>query len=61
MVPVGHSVAREVGEAGFDFRRAHVSGMALVVKPDAARDPADVGLFRAVRVVFQAQAVAHLV
>ena len=52
---------RQVGERGFDFRRAHFVGMALAVEEDVARDPGDVGLFRAVGVVFQAQGVAHLV
>lgn len=51
----------QVGEKGFDFRRAHFFGMALVVERDVARDPADVGLLAAVGVVFQAQGVAHLV
>ena len=51
----------QVGEKGLDFRRTHVLGMAFVVQQDVARDPADVGLFGAVGVMFQAQGVAHLV
>jgi hypothetical protein len=54
---------RQMGERGFDFRRAHFVGMALAVEEEVAArrsDPLDVHLFRAAGVVFQAQGVAPL-
>jgi hypothetical protein len=42
------------------FRRARIVGIAPAVEEDVTRDPADVGLFRAVEPVFQAPGVANL-
>ena len=46
-----------------EFSPSHVFGMALAMK-DAEReafDPFDIGLFGAIRVVFYADCIAHLV
>ena len=51
----------QVGEEGFDFRDAHVARVLFMVEQDVAPDPADVGLFGADRVVFEADGVADLV
>jgi hypothetical protein len=51
----------QVGEKGFDFGEAHVSGVAFVVKEDVAFDPVHVGLFGADGIVLEAQNVADLI
>jgi hypothetical protein len=51
----------EVGEEGFDFGDAHVSGVPFVMEEDVAAYPLDVGLFGLVGVVFKSEGVADLV
>ncbi len=51
----------EVGEEGLDFWGAHFERVAFVVEEYEAAHPVEVGLFRAVGVVFGAQDVACLV
>jgi hypothetical protein len=51
----------QVGEEGLHFGSPHLGRVAFVVEQDAARDPADIGLFSAVGIVLQAQGIAHLV
>lgn len=51
----------EVGEEGFDLRRAHFAGVAFVVEEDEPFDPGDVGLFGADGIVFAADRISDLV
>jgi hypothetical protein len=57
---VGEKRADPSASSGQVLGRVHVLGVACVVKQDVARDPAYVGLFGALGIVFQAQGVADL-
>ena len=50
-----------MAEIGFDFSRAHFSGVFFAVEIDVAFDPADIGFFRSERVVLHAYDGADLV
>jgi len=51
----------QVGEKGFDLGSAHFGRVTHVVEVDVALDPADVGLLRAIGIVFEADGVTDLV
>jgi hypothetical protein len=51
----------EMGEKGFNFGTAHVSGMAFGVKENVAAHPINVTFFGAVGVVLQANGIADLI
>ncbi len=47
--------------AGFDFRRAHLLRVTLVMEEDEAPGPIDIGIFSANGVVLRLERLAHLV
>ncbi len=49
-----------MGEKCFDFRFAHLFGMAFVVKEDVSFAPVEVLFFGAVGIVFKSNGIAHL-
>lgn len=51
----------EVGNEGFDFGNAHVSGMAFVMKENEPLCPFYIGVFSAIGVVLGSKGVPHLV
>jgi len=55
------SIHGQMGEKGFDFRRAHVARMTLVVEENETFDPIDVGFFGADGVVLESDGVSYLV
>ena len=51
----------QVGEKGFDLGSAHLLWTAHAVEVDVAFDPADVGLLRAIGIVFEANGITDLI
>src|SRR6266536_5027389 len=51
----------QVGEEGFNFRRIHLAGMALVVKEDEALNPVGIGFFGTDGIVLDTQGLANLI
>jgi len=50
----------EVGEKRFDLGQTQLARMAQVVEANVARDPVDVALLGADRLVFAAEHIAHV-
>jgi hypothetical protein len=55
------SIHGQMGEKGFDFRRAHLARMTLAVEENETSDPIDVGFFGADGVVLESDGVSYLV
>lgn len=51
----------QVGEEGGDFCRAHIAGMAHMMKADKARNPVGVRFLGADGIVFETQHIADLI
>jgi hypothetical protein len=51
----------QVGEKGFDLGSAHFGRSTHIVEVDVALDPADVGLLRAIGIVFEADGITDLI
>jgi hypothetical protein len=51
----------QVGEKGFDLGSAHFGRVTHVVEVDVALDPADVGLLRAIGIVFETDRITDLI
>lgn len=54
------SIHGQLGEKGFDFRRAHLARMALVVIENKAPGPIDVGSLGAIGIVPESDRIATL-
>lgn len=51
----------QVGEKGFDLESAHFGRVTHIVEVDVALDPANVGLLRALGMVFEADGIMDLI